>query len=397
MNAAHSIYLDNNATTQCDPAVLAAMLPYFSEWYGNAATGLHPQGRRAARALDVAREQVANLLNARPEEIIFTSGATESNNLAILGIGRKAADGPRKRIVTTAVEHKAVLEPCQVLGSLGYEVIVLPVDTAGRVDLAAANSAINEYTLLVTVQAANNEMGTLQPFQQIAALAHAVGALVHCDAAQAVGKIGVDVMAWDVDLLSLSAHKFYGPKGVGALYIRNGPRAIPLNPLTYGGGQERGVRSGTSNVPGIVGLGAAAQLSTILFPEEAKRIETMRFALESQLLAAFPGTWVNGANAERLPNTISLTLPGIEADALLLRLPEIMMGVGSACSTGALEPSHVLQAIGLNRSDAGATIRLSLGRFNSAEESPQIVTKLEQAIDDLKMSGNSSGARFLNK
>jgi cysteine desulfurase len=374
------IYLDNNATTPCDPAVVVAMLPYFSEWYGNAATGLHPQGRKAARAIDVAREQTAVLLNARPVEIIFTSGATESNNLAILGLGRRAAGGQRKRIVTTAVEHKAVLEPCHALAALGYEVIVLPVDTAGRVDLTAAQTAINEHTLLVTVQAANNEIGTVQPVAQLAALAHAVGALVHCDAAQAVGKIPVDILAWDVDLLSLSAHKFYGPKGVGALYIRNGPRAISLEPLTYGGGQERSVRSGTSNVPGIVGLGAAAQLCTTLLPEESQRIGAMRAALESQLLAASPGAWVNGAYAERLPNTVSLTLPGVEVDALLLSLPNVMMGVGSACSTGALEPSHVLQAIGLNRSDASSTVRLSLGRFNVLSEIQSAVAQIAHAL-----------------
>jgi len=379
------IYLDNNATTRCDPAVVAAMLPYFSEWYGNAATGLHPLGRKAARALEVAREQTAVLLNARPEEIIFTSGATESNNLAILGTGRKAAKGQRKRIVTTAVEHKAVLEPCHALTYLGYEVIVLPVDNAGRVSLTAAQSAINENTLLVTVQAANNEIGTLQPVSQISELAHSVGALVHCDAAQAVGKIPVDVLAWDVDLLSLSAHKFYGPKGVGALYIRNGPRAIPLEPLVYGGGQERAVRSGTSNVSGIVGLGVAAQLCTRLLPEESQRIGTLRAEMESQLLASLPDVWVNGANAERLPNTISLTLPSVEIDALLLNLPEIMMGVGSACSTGALEPSHVLQAIGLSRKDAGSTIRISLGRFNSQDETTKIVSRIAQTLEAHKL------------
>ncbi|GIK53433.1 MAG: cysteine desulfurase IscS [Planctomycetota bacterium] len=378
------IYLDNNATTRCDPAVVAAMLPFFSEWYGNAATGLHPQGRKAARAIDVAREQTAVLLNARPEEIIFTSGATESNNLAILGLGRKAAEGQRKRIVTTAVEHKAVLEPCHALTYLDYEVIVLPVDNAGRVSLTAAQSAINENTLLVTVQAANNEIGTLQPVSQISELAHSVGALVHCDAAQAVGKIPVDVLTWDVDLLSLSAHKFYGPKGIGALYIRNGPRSIPLEPLVYGGGQERAVRSGTSNVSGIVGLGAAAQLCITLLPEEGQRIGAMRADIESQLVTEIPDAWVNGASAERLPNTISLTLPGVEVDALLLNLPEIMMGVGSACSTGALDPSHVLQATGLNRSTAGSTIRLSLGRFNSEKEISLTVTKLLQTIDGFK-------------
>lgn len=377
-NPSEPIYLDNNATTRCDPAVVAAMLPYFSEWYGNAAAGLHPQGRKAARAIDVAREQTAVLINARPTEIIFTSGATESNNLAILGLGRKAAGGQRKRIVTTAVEHKAVLEPCQALANLGYEVVVLPVDAAGRVDLAVAQSAIKEHTLFVSVQAANNEIGTLQPVTQLSALAHAVGALVHCDAAQAVGKIPVDVLAWDVDLLSFSAHKFYGPKGVGALYIRNGPRAVPLEPLAFGGGQERSVRSGTSNIPGIVGLGVAAELCTNLLPEENRRIRAMHETLEFQLLAALQGAWINGTNEERLPNTSSLTLPGIDADALLLNLPEIMMGVGSACSTGALDPSHVLQAIGLDRSDATSTIRLSLGRFNRQEEIPYIVTQIVQ-------------------
>ena len=374
------IYLDNNATTPCDPAVVAAMLPYFSEWYGNAATGLHPQGRKAARAIEVAREQTAVLLGAQPNEIIFTSGATESNNLAILGLGRRAAGKGRKRIVTTAVEHKAVLEPCRTLTTLGYEVVVLPVDAAGCVDMDAAQSAINEHTLLVTVQAANNETGTLQPISQIASLAHVAGALVHCDAAQAVGKIPVDVAAWNVDLLSLSGHKFYAPKGVGALYIRNGPRAIPLEPLTYGGGQEGAVRSGTSNVSGIVGLGAAAQICKNMLPEESQRIERMCVALESQLLAALPNAWINGANAERLPNTISLTLPGVEVDALALNLPDIMIGVGSACSAGALEPSHVLQAIGLSRSDAGSTIRLSLGRFNSVEEIPLIASRIVHTV-----------------
>ncbi|MCA9917524.1 MAG: cysteine desulfurase [Anaerolineales bacterium] len=375
------IYLDNNATTRCDPAVVAAMLPYFSEWYGNAATGLHPLGRKAARAIEVAREQTAVLLNAHPTEIIFTSGATESNNLAILGLGRRAVGSQRKRIVTTSVEHKAVLEPCYALASLGYETIVLPVDSAGLVDISAAQDAINENTLFVTIQAANNEIGTLQPVSQLASLSHAVGALIHCDAAQAVGKIPVDVLAWNVDLLSLSAHKFYGPKGVGALYIRNGPRTIPLEPLTYGGGQEHAVRSGTSNVSGLVGLGVAAQLCMTLLPEESQRIRAMRDNLESQLLSNIPAVWVNGANAERLPNTLSLTIPNAEADALLLNLPGIMLGTGAACSTGTLEPSHVLQAIGLSRSDAGSTIRLSLGRFNSAEELALIVIKIAQAID----------------
>lgn len=383
MPAPPPIYLDNNATTPCDPAVVEAMLPYFTDWYGNAATGLHPQGRRAGRALETAREQVASLLSAQPEEIIFTSGATESNNLAILGLARRAVNQTRQRIVTTAVEHKAVLEPCHALTSSGYEVIVLPVDSQGRVDMAAATEALTEQTLLLSVQAANNEIGTLQPMAALTELAHSVGALVHCDAAQAVGKISVDVDEWGVDMLSLSAHKFYGPKGIGALYLRRGVRAIPLEPLQYGGGQERNVRSGTSNVPAIVGLGTAAHLCQQHLPTEAPRLAQLRDHLEAELLAQLPHAWVNGRQAPRLPNTISLTLPGIDADALLLNMPSVMLGLGSACSSGAIEPSHVLQAIGLGREAAAATIRLSLGRFNNATEIPHILTILVHTIHQL--------------
>jgi cysteine desulfurase len=384
MTVLSAVYLDNNATTRCDPAVVEAMLPYFSEWYGNAATGLHLQGRKAARAIETAREQTAALIGAQADEIVFTSGATESNNLAILGLARRAVDQPRKRIVTTAVEHKAILEPCHLLTALGYEIIILPVDAAGRVQLEAARQAIDERTLLVSVQAANNEIGTSQPVAEIAAIAHAAGALIHCDAAQAAGKIAIDVTAWDVDLLSLSAHKFYGPKGVGCLYLRHGPRAIPLEPLTYGGGQERGIRSGTANVPGMVGMGAAAQLCAQSLPQEAQQIGQMRDELETQLRQSLPHSWINGAAAERLPNTTSLTLPGTDIDALLLNMPEIMAGVGSACAAGALEPSHVLQAIGLKRADAAATVRLSLGRFNTMAEMPLVVKQIVEMVNRLQ-------------
>ena len=374
MSTPPHIYLDNNATTPCDPAVVEAMLPYFTDWYGNAATGLHPQGRRAGRALETAREQVANLIGAQPEEIVFTGGATESNNLAILGLARRAVNPSRKRIVTTAVEHKAILEPCHILTSLGYEVIVLPVDNQGRVDMAAAAEALNEQTLLLSVQAANNEIGTLQPIAALTELAHAVGALVHCDAAQAVGKIAVDVNEWGVDMLSLSAHKFYGPKGIGALYLRRGVRAIPLEPLVYGGGQERNLRSGTSNVPAIVGMGTAAHLCQQYLSTEVPRLTQLRDTLETELLILLSHAWINGRQAPRLPNTISLTLPGIDVDEWLLNMPELMLGVGSACSSGAMEPSHVLQAIGLGREDAASTVRISLGRFNTP---PQISTILK--------------------
>ncbi|MDA0244960.1 MAG: cysteine desulfurase family protein [Chloroflexi bacterium] len=379
-NPVPPIYLDNNATTPCDPVVVEAMLPYFTDWYGNAATGLHPQGRRAGRALETAREQVASLIGAQPEEMVFTGGATESNNLAILGLARRAVNQSRKRIVTTAVEHKAILEPCHILTSLGYEVIVLPVDNQGRVDMAVAAEALNEQTLLLSVQAANNEIGTLQPIAALTELAHAVGALVHCDAAQAVGKIAVDINEWGVDMLSLSAHKFYGPKGIGALYLRRGVRAIPLEPLVYGGGQERNVRSGTSNVPAIVGMGTAAHLCQQHLSTEAPRLTHLRDALEAELLAQLPQAWVNGRQAPRLPNTTSLTLPGVDADALLLNMPELMLGLGSACSSGAMEPSHVLQAIGLGREDAASTVRISWGRFNGQSDVSVVVLQILQAL-----------------
>lgn len=362
-----AIYLDYNATTPCDPRVVEKMLPFFSEWYGNSATGLHLQGRRAARAVDETREQIAALIGCQSGEIIFTGGATESNNLAILGLGRANRQSGRIRIVTSAVEHKAVLLPCRQLQEEGYELIVLPVDGQGRVSIEEAESAINDQTLLVSVQAANNEVGTLQPIARIAEIAHRNGAIVHCDAAQAVGKIPVDLAtdAWHVDLLSISAHKLYGPKGVGALYVRNGPRTLVLEPLQYGGGQEHGLRPGTTNVPGIVGFGEACRICSVELEQESIRIADLRDHFEQALLADIPGLRINAREAPRLPNTSSLTFPGIDADALLLNLPEVMMGTGSACSSGALEPSHVLMAIGLSRTEAGSTVRVSLGRYTT--------------------------------
>jgi cysteine desulfurase len=366
----NAIYLDYNATTPCDPKVVDKMLPFFSEWYGNPATGLHLQGRRAARAVDEAREQVAALINCRPGELIFTGGATESNNLTILGLGRAHRHGGRTRIVTSAVEHKAVLLPCQRLQEEGCELIVLPVDGQGRVSLDAAEAAINDQTLLVSVQAANNEVGALQPIARITEIAHRHGAIVHCDAAQAAGKIPVDLTteAWQVDLLSISAHKLYGPKGIGALYVRNGPHAHALEPLQYGGGQERGLRPGTTNVPGIVGFGEACRICLVELEQESVRIAALRDHFEQALLTGVPGLKINARAALRLPNTSSLTFPGVDADAFLLNLPEVMMGTGSACSSGALEPSHVLLAMGLSRAEAGSTIRASLGRYTTLEQ-----------------------------
>lgn len=380
------IYLDNNATTRCDPRVLEKMLPYFSQWYGNPANGFHRQGRKAAKAIDEAREQVARLLHARPGEIVFTAGATESNNLAILGLAHMARNGNRKHIVTSAIEHKAVLLPCKKLQEEGFTVTILPVDRNGCVSLAAAKEAISEQTLLVSIQAANNEIGTLQPVQAIAEIAHEHGAWVHSDAAQAVGKIEVDVDQLGVDLLSASAHKLYGPKGIGSLYIRGGARAIHLEPLLYGGGQEGELRSGTSNVPSIVGFGEACQLAAEVVATEGPQLAALRNQFEKSLLQIVPHLKINGYEALRLPNTSSLVFPSLDADALLLNLPDIMMGNGSACSSGAIEPSHVLTAIGLPRSEANATVRASLGRFTTPGDISTAVTRIGQAIQSLTIN-----------
>jgi cysteine desulfurase len=378
MNTDTGIYLDYNATTPCDPRVVVKMLPFFSEIYGNPANGLHKQGRLAAKAVDEAREQVGNLIGARPHEIVFTSGATESDNLAILGVARIHRGEKRNRIVTSSVEHKAVMLACKKLEGEGFDVVFLPVDIEGRMLLDAAQDAINENTLLVSIQGANNEIGTIQPVAQLAEIAHKNGALIHCDAAQAVGKIPVNIEEWGVDLLSMSSHKLYGPKGIGALFVCGGSSAISIEPIWYGGGQENGLRSGTMNVPSIVGFGEACNICVNDLSKEANVIRGMRDFMESELLSKIEHLRINGSNAERLPNTSSLTFPGIDADALILNTPEIMIGTGSACTSGAVEPSHVLTAIGCSRIDAASTIRISMGRFTDLTS----ITKATYAIEN---------------
>lgn len=362
------VYLDNNATTPCDPRVVEKMLPFFNTIYGNPSNGYHKQGRQAARAVDEAREHVAALIGARPSEIFFTSGATESNNLAVFGVVDALQENNRKRIITSQIEHKAILQPYLNLSQRGFDAIVLPVTASGVLDPEKAKSEITNNSLLVSIHLANNEIGTIQPIKQVAEYAHAAGAIVHCDAAQAVGKISVDVNDLGIDLLSISAHKLYGPKGVGCLYVRGGQRLIQLHPLLYGGGQEKGLRSGTTNVPGIVGFGEAARLSSLFLNDEGLRIEKLRDLFEKSLLANIKNLKINGLGTSRLPNTSSLTFPGIAADALLLNLPNLMLSTGSACNSGALEPSHVLEAIGLSRENAHSTIRASLGRFTTTEQ-----------------------------
>jgi len=364
----HAIYFDYNATTPCDQKVVDKMLPFYNQIFGNPANTFHYQGRRAQSAIENAREQVASSIYADPGEIFFTSGATESNNLAIFGTARLANENKHKKIVTCSIEHKAVLVPCEILSEQGFDIEILPVDKLGRVNVEDATSAINNQTFLVSIQIANNEIGTIQSVADISNIAHAHGALMHTDAAQAVGKIPVNVNELDIDLLSFSGHKIYGPKGIGVLYIRNGRGVIPIEPLQFGGGQEGRIRPGTLNVPGIVGLGEACRIINEELPDERLRITTLRDQLEKNLLDHIPELNINGDRNNRLPNTSSLIFPGIEADVFLINLSEVMLSTGSACSSGAIEPSHVLQAIGLNREDAYSTIRASLGRCTTVDE-----------------------------
>lgn len=383
MSREPSIYLDYHATTPCDPQVVDAMLPYFRQDFGNPSSASHRPGRLSAQAVDRARGQVAALIHAQAREIVFTSGATESNNLAILGLARGASDN-RRRIVTTAVEHKAVLQPCIALRRQGFDVTILPVSPTGKVNLAAAHAAITDETLLVSIQAASNEIGTIQDLATMTKWAHEHGAFVHTDAAQAVGKIPVDVDEWNVDLLSISAHKLYGPKGVGALYVRGGPYALPLEPLVYGGGQEQELRPGTLNVPGIVGLGKACELCLGTLPKEARRVAALRDQLEALLMSDIPDLRRNGALDDRLPGNSSLTFVGLDADAIIAHAPDLALSTGSACTSGALEPSHVLQAIGLSRQEAYSTIRVGLGRFTTEDEIRQAAGSIAQAVKTVR-------------
>jgi cysteine desulfurase len=360
------IYLDYHASTPCDPRVVEAMLPYFVEVYANPSSS-HRQGRIAADAVQRAREQVAAALGAAAGEIVFTSGATESNNLAILGAARTAPPH-RRRLLASAVEHKAVLEPMRALQKAGFEFEIVPVEPDGRVDLAALGALVDKRTALVSIQAANNEIGTLQPLEEIAQIVHGAGAIFHCDAAQALGRIPIDVVFWDVDLLSISGHKCYGPKGGGALYVRGGYRSAPLAPLAYGGGQEGELRPGTLNVPGIVGIGEACQIAGFGLPAEMERIASLRDRFEHILLQQIANVQRNGALHRRLPGNSSIRIPGVDAEAIIANLQDVTLSSGSACTSGALEPSHVLMASGLSRSEARETIRIGLGRFTMIEE-----------------------------
>jgi cysteine desulfurase len=376
-------YLDYHATTPVDPRVLDAMLPYFTEQFGNPASRQHRWGWKAQEAVECARSQIAALIAASAPEVVFTSGATESNNLAIKGAAC-ALRGSRSHIVTVSTEHKSVLDSCKHLERDGWRVTYLPVQHDGLLDLNRVADAVTEQTALVSVMAANNEIGTLQPLEEISKIAHARGALMHADAAQAAGKIPIDVDAMGIDLLSLTGHKYYGPKGAGALYVRRTKPRMRLECQIDGGGHENGLRSGTLNVPGIVGLGAAAEICRREMPVESARLAALRDHLLQRLTAELDGVRVNGTMSARLPHNLHVSFDDIEGEALLMSLGDLAVSAGSACSSGSQAPSHVLEAIGATSDRAGASIRFGLGRPTTAEEVEDAASRVVMVVKSLR-------------
>ena len=380
---ARPVYLDYHATTPVDPRVLEAMLPFFTERFGNAASKQHAFGWDAQEAVERARRQVAAVINAAANEIVFTSGASESNNLAIKGVACALRDRGR-HVITVATEHKSVLDSCSRLERDGWTVSRIPVDGDGFVDRDALRAALTDQTTLVSVMAANNEIGVLQPLAEIAAIVHERGALLHSDAAQAFGKVPLDASTFGVDLLSLTAHKCYGPKGTGALYIRRQRPKVPIECQIDGGGHENGLRSGTLNVPGIVGLGACAEVAGALLPEESRRLATLRDRLLAGLRSGLDGVRVNGSLERRLPHNLHLSFAGIEGEALLMALGDLAVSTGSACSSGSQAPSHVLSAIGAVGPGAGASIRFGLGRWTTDAEIDFAIDRVTTVVRSLR-------------
>jgi len=377
------IYLDYHATTPVDPRVLEAMLPYFTERFGNPASKGHAFGWRAQEAVETARGHVASLISASSKEIVFTSGATESNNLAIKGVAC-ALKGQGDHVITVVTEHKSVLDSCARLEREGWKVTRLPVEPDGFVNLDVLRASLTDGTVLVSVMAANNEIGVLQPLADIAAIVHERGALLHTDAAQAFGKVPIDVAASGVDLLSLTAHKCYGPKGTGALYLRRQRPRLPIECQIDGGGHEGGLRSGTLNVPGIVGLGACAEIAKRTLPEESVRLASLRDRLLEGLRAGLDGIRVNGSLERRLPHNLHVSFDGIEGEALLMALGDIAVSTGSACSSGSGAPSHVLQGIGAVADRAGASIRFGLGRWTTDADIDAALERVVTVVRSLR-------------
>ena len=373
------IYLDNAASTAVDRQVIEEMIPFFGQQYGNPSS-IHRYGRLASKALQRARKRIASLINAEPSEILLTSGGTESNNTALYGMVRTVRG---KHVITSSIEHEAVLEPCKRLERMGVRITYLPVDMYGTIDLDNLHSSISEETSLVSIMFANNEVGTIQPVQEISDICHANNVLFHTDAVQAVGKYPIDVKDLGIDLLSISSHKINGPKGVGALYVRRG---VKLDPLILGGGQEQGMRSGTENVPGIVGFGKACELSQENLFENTKRSKKLHDKLTSAILANVSLSSLNGHPSKRIPNNVHLTFLGVSGEDLIIKLDEygVAASTGSACSVHTQKASHVLQAMGLSREQITGSLRLTLGTSNTEEEIDRVIDIIDKAVSELR-------------
>jgi len=377
------IYMDNHATTRVDPRVLEAMLPYFTEKYGNAASRNHEFGWKAEEAVETARGQIARLIHSSPREIVFTSGATESDNLALKGVA-EAYRAKGNHIITQATEHKAVLDTCKRLETSGCEVTYLPVAKDGRIDPGELRRAITPKTILISIMHANNEIGVLQPIEEIGKIAKEKSVIFHVDAAQSAGRIPIDVEKLGIDLLAISAHKIYGPKGVGALYVRRKNPRVELSPMIDGGGHERGMRSGTLNVPGIVGLGKACELCEKEMTAENERLRALRDNLKDAILSRLDDTSINGTMEQRLPNNLNLSFAGVEGDALLMGINDVAVSSGSACTSATLEPSYVLRALGVPEDLAHSSIRFGLGRFNTEEEVDYVAGRVVETVKRLR-------------
>src|SRR3989442_1314120 len=377
------IYMDNHATTPIDPRVLEEMLPYFREKFGNAASRNHSFGWVAEEGVETARERLAKLIGATTKEIIFTSGGTESDNLAIKGVAEMYKE-KGNHVITAITEHKAVLDSCKRLEKYGYRVTYLPVQKDGLMDLADLRHAMDDKTILVTIMAANNEIGVIQPIAEIGKLCHERGVICHTDAAQAVGKMPIDVIKENIDLASISAHKMYGPKGTGALYVRRQNPMVKISAIIDGGGHERGMRSGTLNVPGIVGLGKACEVAQKEMPEEGARLRALRDRLKAGLEAKLDEVYVNGSMEHRLPNNLNMSFAYVEGESLLMGINDIAVSSGSACTSATLEPSYVLKALGVGEDLAHTSIRFGLGRFNTQEEVDYVIEKMIQVVTKLR-------------
>jgi cysteine desulfurase len=377
------IYMDNHATTAVDPRVVDAMLPYFNEKFGNSASRNHSFGWIAEEGVENARAQIARLINATPKEIIFTSGATESNNLAIKGVAEMYRE-KGNHIITQVTEHKAVLDTCKRLEKYGFEVTYLPVSKDGRIDLDDLRRAITPKTILITIMYANNEIGVIQPMAEIGKIAKEKGVFFHSDAVQAVGKVPVDVQKENVDLLSLTGHKIYGPKGCGALYVRRRNPRVQLASIIDGGGHERGMRSGTLNVPGIVGLGKACELCQNEMVEESKRLSGLRDRLKDGIFAKLDEVYINGSMIYRLPHNLNVSFAYVEGESLLMGINDVAVSSGSACTSATLEPSYVLKALGVGEDLAHTSIRFGLGRFNTQEEVDYVTNRVVEVVSRLR-------------